>query len=51
LLIVQKSVLSKIEDADMIEASSEFAKDQFAYQTTLKANAQILQQSLLDYLK
>ena len=51
LLIVQKSVLSKIEDADMIEASSEFAKDQFAFQTTLKANAQILQQSLLDYLK
>jgi flagellar hook-associated protein 3 FlgL len=43
--------LSKIEDADIIKSASDLANLQFALQATLSSTAQILQPTLLDFLR
>ena len=43
--------LSKIEDADIIKSASDLANLEFALQATLSATAQILQPTLLDFLR
>ncbi len=43
--------LSLVKDADMAQAISQFSMAQTTYQASLKATAQALQPSLLDYLK
>ena len=43
--------LSKIEDADVIQSASDLANLQFALQATLSSTAQILQPTLLDFLR
>ncbi len=50
LITVQKTVLSNIEDADLIEAASQLSNDQIILQATLQVNANILKISLLNYL-
>jgi flagellar hook-associated protein 3 FlgL len=45
------SQLSQIKDADMAQTISDFSMAQTTYQASLKAAAQSLQSSLLDYLK
>lgn len=42
---------SQIEDADYIQAASELAMLQTAYQATLKASSSIIQTSLMDFLR
>jgi len=50
--IVDRSAqLSNIEDADIIKSASDLANLQFALQATLGATAQILQPTLLDFLR
>jgi len=44
------SLLSEVKDADMAEALTNFSMAQTVYQASLKAGAQALQPSLLDYL-
>ncbi|VAX16508.1 hypothetical protein MNBD_NITROSPINAE01-1451 [hydrothermal vent metagenome] len=41
---------SFIEDTDFVEAASELAMLQSAYQATLKSSAAIIQPSLLDFI-
>jgi flagellar hook-associated protein 3 FlgL len=43
--------LSKIEDADIIKSASNLANLEFALQATLSSTAQILQPTLLDFLR
>jgi flagellar hook-associated protein 3 FlgL len=43
--------LSDIKDTDMAQAITDFSMAQATYQASLKAAAQALQPSLLDYLK
>jgi flagellar hook-associated protein 3 FlgL len=43
--------LSKVEDADAIQSASDLANLQFALQATLSSTAQILQPTLLDFLR
>ena len=43
--------LSQVKDADMAQALTDFSMAQNTYQASLKATAQALQPSLLDYLK
>lgn len=43
--------LSQIEDADIIKSASELANLEFALQATLSSTAQILQPTLLDFLR
>jgi flagellin-like hook-associated protein FlgL len=43
--------LSKIEDADIIKSASDLANLEFALQATLSSTAQILQPTLLDFLR
>jgi flagellar hook-associated protein 3 FlgL len=45
------SQLSQVKDADMVQTISDFSMAQTTYQASLKAAAQSLQSSLLDYLK
>jgi len=44
-------LLSEVKDADMAEALTNFSMAQTVYQASLKAGAQAMQQSLLDYLR
>jgi flagellar hook-associated protein 3 FlgL len=44
-------LLSDVKDVDMAQAISNFSMAQNVYQASLKAGAQVLQPSLLDYLK
>src|SRR5260370_23006256 len=44
-------LLSNVKDVDMAEAITNFSMAQTVYQASLKASAQTLQPSLLDYLK
>lgn len=46
-----KTMLSNAQDTDMIEAVSELALLQIAYQATVKSSASIIQPSLLDFLR
>jgi flagellar hook-associated protein 3 FlgL len=54
-LILQKEqkidVVSKVEDADMFEATSDFKRTESALQTTLMASNKLLQPSLLNFLQ
>ena len=43
--------LAKIEDADLVKSASDLAKLEFALQATLSSTAQILQPTLLDFLR
>ena len=43
--------LAKIEDADIVKSASDLAKLEFALQATLGSTAQILQPTLLDFLR
>lgn len=45
------SLLSKVKDVDMAEAMTNFSMAQSVYQASLKAGAQAIQPSLLDYLR
>ena len=47
----QTGLLSKTEDADMAKAYVEFSTQQAVYQAALKAGSQIVQTSLLDFLR
>lgn len=47
----QNQLLVKIEDADMAEVYIDFSNQQSAYQAALKAGSQIIQSSLLDFLR
>lgn len=44
-------VVSKVEDADMFEATSDFKRTESALQTTLMASNKLLQPSLLNFLQ
>ncbi|MBN4077830.1 flagellar hook-associated protein FlgL [Nitrospina gracilis] len=50
-IVDRSEQLSKIEDADVIKSASDLANLQFALQATLSATAQILQPTLLDFLR
>jgi flagellar hook-associated protein 3 FlgL len=45
------SLLSNVEDADMAKTYTDFSMQQAVYQSALKAGANIVQASLLDFLK
>jgi flagellar hook-associated protein 3 FlgL len=47
----QTELLSKTEDADMAKAYVDFSTQQAVYQAALRAGSQIVQTSLLDFLK
>jgi flagellar hook-associated protein 3 FlgL len=47
----QRALLSETEDADMAETMINFSMQQAVYQSALKAGAQIIQTSLLDFLR
>jgi flagellin-like hook-associated protein FlgL len=42
---------SAIEDADVLAAYSDFARFQYAFQGALQSAAQVVQPSLLDFLR
>ena len=42
---------SQIEDADVLKIYSDFARDQQAFQAALQSSAQVIQPSLLDFLR
>ena len=46
-----KTVLSDIEDTDLAKALSDLSMQQTAYQAALRSGAQIIQPSLLDFLR
>lgn len=46
-----KSLLSRVEDADMAEVISELNQQQFVYETALAVNGRVLRTSLLDFLR
>ena len=50
-MVYRSEQLSKIEDADIIKSASDLANLEFALQATLGATAQILQPTLLDFLR
>jgi len=50
-MVYRSEQLSKIEDADVIKSASDLANLEFALQATLGATAQILQPTLLDFLR
>ena len=47
----QTGLLSRIEDADMAKTYVDFSTQQAVYQAALKAGSQIVQTSLLDFLR
>jgi flagellar hook-associated protein 3 FlgL len=47
----QTALLSETEDADMAKTMIDFSMQQAVYQSALKAGAQIIQTSLLDFLR
>ena len=54
-IVLQKEqkieVVSKVEDADMFEATSDFKRTESALQTTLMASNKLLQPSLLNFIQ
>jgi flagellar hook-associated protein 3 FlgL len=44
-------LLSDVKDVDMAQAITNFSMAQTTYQASLKASAQAMQPSLLDYLR
>ena len=50
-VVNQSAKLSKIEDADIVKSASDLANLEFALQATLGSTAQILQPTLLDFLR
>ncbi len=50
-VVNQNEQLSNIEDADLVEAASQFAAMEAALQASLSATARIIQPSLLDFLR
>jgi flagellin-like hook-associated protein FlgL len=42
---------SDIEDADVLAAYSDFARFQYAFQAALQSASQVVQPSLLDFLR
>lgn len=46
-----KSLISQAEDADMAEVVTLLTQQQFIYQSSLNATAQVLKMSLMDFLK
>lgn len=50
-IVDQSEQLAKIEDADIVKSASELANLEFALQATLGSTAQILQPTLLDFLR
>ncbi|MEE3253842.1 MAG: flagellar hook-associated protein FlgL [Nitrospinota bacterium] len=50
-VVNQSAQLSKIEDADIVKSASDLANLEFALQATLGSTAQILQPTLLDFLR
>lgn len=50
-IVNQSDQLAKIEDADVVKSISDLANLEFALQATLAATAQILQPTLLDFLR
>jgi flagellar hook-associated protein 3 FlgL len=50
-IVDRSDQLSKIEDVDAIKSASDLANLQFALQATLSSTAQVLQPTLLDFLR
>ncbi|MEK9627782.1 MAG: flagellar hook-associated protein FlgL [Nitrospinota bacterium] len=50
-IVDQSEQLAKIEDADIVKSASDLANLEFALQATLSSTAQILQPTLLDFLR
>jgi flagellin-like hook-associated protein FlgL len=50
-IVNQSQQLSNIEDADTVKSVTDLANLQFALQATLSATAQVLQPTLLDFLR
>jgi flagellar hook-associated protein 3 FlgL len=50
-IVDRSEQLSKVEDVDAIKSASDLANLQFALQATLSSTAQILQPTLLDFLR
>ncbi|MBC8285208.1 MAG: flagellar hook-associated protein FlgL [Nitrospinae bacterium] len=50
-IVDRSEQLSKIEEADIVKSASDLANLEFALQATLSATAQILQPTLLDFLR
>ena len=50
-VVNQNEQLSNIEDADLVEAASQFAAMEAALQASLSSTARIIQPSLLDFLR
>ncbi len=50
-IVDRSEQLSKIEEADVVKSASDLANLEFALQATLSATAQILQPTLLDFLR
>ena len=49
--ITVTSLLSEVEDADIVSAVSELAREENLYQAALMASSRIMQQSLIDFLR
>ena len=47
----QNELLSTVEDADMAKTYVDFSTQQAVYQAALKAGSQVVQPSLLDFLR
>ena len=50
-IVTRSDQLSKIEDTDVVKSASDLANLEFALQATLSSTAQILQPTLLDFLR
>ncbi len=50
-IVDQTQQLAELEDADVIKSASDLANLEFALQATLSATAQVLQPTLLDFLR
>ncbi len=50
-IVNQTEQLAEIEDADVVKSISDLANLEFALQATLAATAQVLQPTLLDFLR
>ena len=50
-IVDESEQLAELEEADVVKSASDLANLQFALQATLSATAQILQPTLLDFLR
>jgi flagellar hook-associated protein 3 FlgL len=50
-IVDQSEQLAEVEEADVVKSASDLANLQFALQATLSATAQVLQPTLLDFLR